>query len=118
VPLPTDQEILETAERQPAAVGVLAAGALIGGFALGAAFTESVKQGWIEEPKIPDAPTQPQAWGEWVAGNVALVMAGYSLREAMVEMGRDEFLRQMGLFSGAVVAMKIVSDAVRKARGK
>jgi len=114
--LPTDQELLTVAEREPTKVGVLAASALIGGFAIGAAFTESMRQGWIEER--PDELTTPQAWGDWVAANVGLILAGYSLREAIVEMGRDEFLKTMGLFSGAVVVLKLVTDAVRKAREK
>jgi hypothetical protein len=117
MPLPSDQELTQAVEQEPVKVGMLAAGALIGGFAIGAAFMEARQKGWIEEG-IPDEPTQPQAWGEWVAGNVGLVMAGYSLRESIVEMGRDEFLKTMGLFSGAVVAMKLVADAVRKAREK
>jgi hypothetical protein len=117
MPLPSDQELIESAEREPVKVGMLAAGALIGGFAIGAAFIEARQKGWIEEG-VPDNPTTPQAWGEWVAANVGLVMAGYSLRETIIEMGRDEFLKQMGWFSGAVVAMKLVTEAVRKAREK
>lgn len=115
MPLPSDSELVAAAEREPAKVGVLAAGAIVGGFALGGALMEARRRGWMEDVRDPD-PTPAEAWGEWIAAHVGLVLAGGALTESMAELGRDEFLKTLAWCTGGVFALRIVVDAVRSRR--
>lgn len=117
--LPTDQEIMAAAEREPAKVGMLATAAILGGFAIGVGLMESVRRGWMDAPEAPPPPASlGAAFAEWGVANFGLVLCGAALGETIDEMGRDEFLKTVGLFSGAIVVMKLVADGVRKARGR
>jgi len=114
----SEQELIEAAEREPAKVGILAAAALVGGSALGAAMMHSMRQGWIEEPKLPEHQSVGEELAQFAVANVALVIGAASLRETILEMGRDEFLKTMALYGGGLFAFKLVVDGMRKLRRK
>jgi hypothetical protein len=113
------QEFEQIAEREPAKVGLLAAAAILGGFALGAAAVQSQKRGWL--PDYEQYAAQ-QSLGEgllaYLAAHTGLVLGGEALREAIQQMGREQFLRTVGWYTGGVIALKIVVDLLRKARAQ
>jgi hypothetical protein len=111
------QDIEQIAEREPVKLGLLAAAAIVGGFALGAAAIESQKRGWLPDYETHAAEqTLGEGLGAYLAANTGLVLGGEAIMQAIREMGREQFLRTVGWYTGGVIALKIVVDLLRKAR--
>jgi len=108
-----DIDIEELAQKQPVGLGFLAASALIGGAVIGALAFQS---GWVEDFEIPEGQPVHEELLQFTAANVALIMGGYALKEAIVEMGRKEFFKTMGYYTAGLLAFKVVVDGVRWVR--
>jgi hypothetical protein len=101
------------AETKPLGLGIVAAAALAGGVAVGSAIAVSMREGWIEEPKLIEDPSPEQELMQFGVANVALVLGGDLLRSMIVDMGRDKFIKTMLTYGGALLAFKLVVDGVR-----
>jgi hypothetical protein len=115
---PLGQQWQQTIEREPAKVTLLAVGAIVGGFAVGAAAFEAQRQGKLPTPlPAPEEQTLGEGLLAFAAANVGLILGGHALLEAMRELGRQRFLEMLGLYGGAVAALSVVVSLLRQARG-
>jgi hypothetical protein len=110
------QQLLEAAEREPAKAWLLAASALAGGTVIGAGLAKSMREGWIEEPDLPEHQPVSEELVQFFVANAGLVMMAASLREAAIDMGPPKFGKMMLLYSGGIVAFKLLVDGIRKLR--
>ncbi len=111
--LPTDQQLTDLVEKQPVGTGLIVAATIAGGAVIGSAIAVSMREGWIEEPKFEEDASTEQELFQFAMANLALILSGDALRQMILDMGREKFLKTMLYYGGALLAFKVVVDGVR-----
>ena len=85
---------------------ILATSAVIGGVALGAAAAGSVKHGWVDDVRPGPPPDLAEEALVFGAFNVAMVLSGASLLQAMDQYGTRNVVVGMSGLAAAVALLR------------
>jgi hypothetical protein len=99
-------DITRLVDTQPVGAGILAAGAIAGGVVLGSAMMLSFREGWIQEPEIPEEQSTGQELLQFGVAYGAVILGGEMLCDVIKDMGRTKFLWTIGGFTALVAAAR------------